>query len=166
MGAQGGPGFANLARQAGLFLAGPKGPRVVWLELGGWDTHSNQRSRLVRLLTGLDEGLAALRDAVGIHWAQTNILVMTEFGRSATYNGTGGTDHGTGGVAFVAGGGVAGGQVLADWPGVAKGQLLDGRDLNPTRDLRESLHPWCSTSFPCRRSTFSPTSCRVSPSQH
>lgn len=147
MGAQGGPGFANLARQAGLFLAGPKGPRVAWLELGGWDTHSNQTSRLVRLLTGLDEGLAALREAVGIHWAQTTILVMTEFGRSATYNGTGGTDHGTGGVAFVAGGGVAGGQVLADWPGVAKGQLLDGRDLNPTRDLRDVIAPLVQHQF-------------------
>lgn len=147
MGAEGGPGFANLARQAGTFLADPKGPRVAWLETGGWDTHANQVSRLGRLLTALDEGLAALRGGLGTHWAQTTVLVMTEFGRSAAYNGSGGTDHGTGAVAFVAGGGVAGGKVLADWPGLAKGQLLDGRDLKPTRDLRDIIAPVVQRQF-------------------
>lgn len=139
MGADGGAGFAGLAKQAGSFLADPKGPRVAWLEVGGWDTHTNQSARLTRLLTGLDDGLAALRTGLGAHWAHTTLLVMTEFGRSATYNGTGGTDHGTAGVAFLAGGNVAGGKVLTDWPGLAKGQLLDGRDLKPTTDLRSVI---------------------------
>lgn len=139
MGADGGAGFAGLAKQAGSFLADPKGPRVAWLEVGGWDTHTNQSARLTRLLTGLDEGLAALRAGLGTHWAHTTVLVMTEFGRSATYNGTGGTDHGTAGVAFLAGGNVAGGKVVADWPGLATGQLLDGRDLKPTIDLRSVI---------------------------
>ena len=139
MGADGGAGFAGLARQAGSFLADPKGPRVAWLEAGGWDTHTNQASRLTRLLSGLDDGLGALREGLGAHWAHTTVLVMTEFGRSAAYNGTGGTDHGTGGAAFLAGGNVAGGKVLTDWPGLAKGQLLDGRDLKPTIDLRSVI---------------------------
>lgn len=147
MGAEGGPGFASLARQAGVFLADPKGPRVAWLETGGWDTHTNQVSRVGRLLTALDEGLAALRQGLGTHWAQTTVLVLTEFGRSAAYNGSGGTDHGTGGVAFVTGGGVAGGKVLADWPGLAKGHLLDGRDLKPTSDLRDIIAPVVQRQF-------------------
>ena len=62
------------------------------------------------------------------------MLVITEFGRTARMNGTGGTDHGTGTVAFVAGGRVSGGRVLANWPGL--GNLLEGRDLQPTADLR------------------------------
>jgi len=147
MGADGGAGFAGLAKQAGSFLADPKGPRVAWLEAGGWDTHTNQSARLTRLLTGLDDGLAALRTGLGAHWAHTTVLVMTEFGRSATYNGTGGTDHGTGGVAFLAGGNVAGGKVLTDWPGLAKGQLLDGRDLKPTIDLRSVIAPVVQHQF-------------------
>ena len=147
MGAEGGPGFASMARQAGKFLADPKGPRVAWLETGGWDTHTNQVSRLARLLTALDEGLASLRESLGIHWAQTTVLVMTEFGRSAAYNGSGGTDHGTGGVAFVTGGAVAGGTVLTDWPGLAKRHLLDGRDLSPTRDLRDIIAPVVQRQF-------------------
>ena len=61
---------------------------------------------------------------------------MTEFGRTVRSNGTKGTDHGTGAVAFVLGGGVAGGRVQADWPGLAPARLLENRDLMPTTDLR------------------------------
>ncbi len=62
--------------------------------------------------------------------------MATEFGRTVRVNGTQGTDHGTAGVAFVLGGTVAGGRVQADWPGLADDKLLDGRDLQPTADLR------------------------------
>ncbi len=64
------------------------------------------------------------------------MLVMTEFGRTARVNGTKGTDHGTATVAFVLGGAVAGGRVVADWPGLGSGKLFENRDLQPTRDLR------------------------------
>lgn len=147
MGAGGGAGFNQLAKQAGVFLSDPKGPRVAWLEAGGWDTHTQQAPRLQRLLASLDEGLGALRAALGPHWAKTTVLVMTEFGRSAQYNGTGGTDHGTGGVAFVAGGTVAGGRVQADWPGLASAQLLDKRDLKPTLDVRALIAPALQRQF-------------------
>lgn len=140
MGAGGvGGAFAPLARQAGVFLSGPGGPRIAWLESDGWDTHTGQAARLGRMLAGLDEGLAALRESLGSNWTRTTVLVMTEFGRSAAFNGSGGTDHGTGGVALLAGGAVAGGRVLADWPGLGPTQLLEGRDLRPTQDLRPIL---------------------------
>ena len=67
------------------------------------------------------------------------IVAVTEFGRTARVNGTDGTDHGTGTVAFLAGGGVAGGRVIAEWPGLKSGQLHEGRDLAPTTDLRAVL---------------------------
>lgn len=141
IGAEGGPGLGGLARQAGVFLSDPRGPRVAWLEVGGWDTHTQQMGRLGRLLPSLDGALAALRTSLGSHWSTTSVLVMTEFGRSATFNGTGGTDHGTAGVAFLAGGAVAGGRVLTDWPGLARAQLLDARDLRPTVDIRSLIAP-------------------------
>ena len=62
--------------------------------------------------------------------------MVTEFGRTVRPNGNFGTDHGTGGVAFVVGGAVAGGRVLADWPGLGGDGLLENRDLAPTADLR------------------------------
>jgi len=133
--------FVGLARQAGRFLAEPGGPDVAWLDFDGWDTHTQQNGRLQRQFGALDSGLAALRESLGERWADTTVLVMTEFGRSVALNGSGGTDHGTGGVAFLAGGAVAGGRVLADWPGLGTRDLLDGRDLRPTRDVRSLLAP-------------------------
>jgi uncharacterized protein (DUF1501 family) len=106
------------------------------------------------LLLSLDEALAALRDTLGQHWASTTVVVMTEFGRSAALNGTGGTDHGTGGVAFLAGGEVAGGRVVADWPGLARGQLLESRDLNPTLDIRRLIGPVVQRHFVLGSSTL------------
>ena len=128
--------FPALAAMAARLLAAPDGPRVAALELGGWDTHADQLRRLHGPLGQLDAGLAALKAGLGDAWARTAVLVMTEFGRTARMNGTRGTDHGTGTVAFVAGGWVVGGRVLANWPGLSGGNLLDDRDLQPTLDLR------------------------------
>ena len=129
-------GFPALAATAGRLLAAPDGPRVAALELGGWDTHQGQPQRMVGPLRQLDAGLDALRVALGPAWTDTVVMTMTEFGRTVRSNGTRGTDHGTGSVAFVAGGAVAGGRVLADWPGLGAGRLLENRDLQPTTDLR------------------------------
>lgn len=128
--------FATLAGTAGQLLAAPNGPRIAAMELGGWDTHAAQNNRLNGPLKQLDDGMAALRNSLGDAWARTAVLVMTEFGRTVRVNGTNGTDHGTGTVAFILGGAVAGGRVRADWPGLAEGRLLEGRDLQPTMDLR------------------------------
>jgi uncharacterized protein (DUF1501 family) len=128
--------FPVLARSAGEMLRAPDGPRIAALEIGGWDTHAAQANRLTGALKRLDAGLVALKTALGPVWAQTAVLVMTEFGRTARINGTKGTDHGTGTVAFVLGGAVAGGQMKATWPGLGSGQLFENRDLAPTEDLR------------------------------
>jgi len=121
---------------AGRLLSAPGGPRVAALELGGWDTHAFQPARLPPVLRQLDHGLGLLRATLGPAWSRTAVLVATEFGRTAAINGTQGTDHGTGGVAFLLGGAVTGGRVIADWPGLAPGQLFERRDLAATRDLR------------------------------
>ncbi len=128
--------FPALAAVAGRFLAVANGPRIAALEIGGWDTHAGQVRRLGEALAQLDAGMAALKDNLGEAWRETAVLVVTEFGRTARVNGTRGTDHGTGTVAFVAGGRIAGGRVLANWPGLAPGRLLEARDLQPTMDLR------------------------------
>ena len=129
-----GGGFAVLAAAAGRLLASRDGPRVAALEVGGWDTHAAQLPRMAGALRQLDDGLAALRDALGPAWRRTAVLVVTEFGRTARVNGNEGTDHGTASAALVLGGAVAGGRVAGDWPGLR--DLLDDRDLRPTTDLR------------------------------
>jgi uncharacterized protein (DUF1501 family) len=123
---------ASLGRLTASFLTRPSGPRIAMLETLGWDTHSAQKGRLTNQLKNLDALIAAIRDGLGPAWAMTTVLVATEFGRTAAVNGTGGTDHGTGSVAMLAGGGVKGGRVISDWPGLAASSLYEQRDLRPT----------------------------------
>ena len=131
----GGRDAAATGTLAAKLLAPANGARIAMVETGGWDTHTGQRARLGANLKGLDAMIAALRDGLGADWANTAVLVATEFGRTAAVNGTGGTDHGTGAAAMLFGGAVAGGRVLADWPGLAPGQLYEGRDVRPTAEL-------------------------------
>jgi uncharacterized protein (DUF1501 family) len=128
--------FAVLARAAGQLMASPQGPSVAAFELGGWDTHAQQAARLNAPLAQMDEGLVALKQALGDVWRRTAVLVVTEFGRTARVNGTMGTDHGTGGAAFILGGAVQGGRILGDWPGLVSANLFQNRDLFPTTDMR------------------------------
>ncbi len=132
-------GMAQIAEGAAHIMAAPDGPRIAALALEGWDTHAREggaTGRLAALLGGLDASLAAFEQNLKPYWKDTAILVVTEFGRTARINGTAGTDHGTGTVAFLAGGAVKGGRVIADWPGLKEAQLYQGRDLRPTTDLR------------------------------
>jgi len=140
--AKGGGGIGRLkliAETAGHMIASPNGPRIAVLDAQGWDTHAGEgaaEGQLAGRLGGLDQVLDALRSGLGSDWAHTAVLVCTEFGRTVQVNGTGGTDHGTGAAAFLLGGAVRGGRVLADWPGLAERHRYEGRDLKPTTDLR------------------------------
>ena len=121
------------------FLTADNGPRIAVLEAGGWDTHANQGTTagaLANRLAGLDAGLVALRAGLGSTWSKTVVAVVTEFGRTVHVNGTRGTDHGTATAAILVGGAVKGGRVLAEWPGLGKSDLYEGRDLMPTMDVR------------------------------
>lgn len=136
MQAGGGLRLPQAMAAAARFMAAPDGPRIGFVEDTGWDTHGGELAVLDRKLAELDAGLQAFRDGAQPVWPRTVVAVVTEFGRTAAINGTGGTDHGTGGVAFLAGGAVAGGRVAGDWPGLGRAQLNEGRDLRATTDLR------------------------------
>jgi len=130
------------ARATAEFLSRPDGPRVAVFETTGWDTHANQGSAagvLALRLAALDAGLRSLRDALGSAWDRTAVLVATEFGRTVAVNGTRGTDHGTGAAAFLLGGAVRGGRVIGHWPGLSAAALYQGRDLQPTTDIRSVM---------------------------
>ena len=129
----------NVVSAAGKMLRQADGPRIAVMDATGWDTHANQGSATGQLATrlfGLDSAIDALRVELADTWKQTTVMVVTEFGRTAAINGTRGTDHGTGTCAFLVGGAVNGGRVIADWPGLASHNLYQGRDLMPTCDLR------------------------------
>ncbi len=127
---------------AGKALAGANGPRIGAFDLTGWDTHVAERpanGRLAQLLEGLDGMIDALHQEMRPVWADTAVIIVTEFGRTVAMNGNKGTDHGTGTLAFVLGGAVRGGRVVSDWPGLSRKALFEERDLMPTTDLRSVL---------------------------
>jgi len=131
--------FPALMRAAATFLKSETGPRVAFLELGGWDTHAGQMGFLGPLhqnLVAVNDGVAAFKEEIGPVWDKTAVVFVTEFGRTVAMNGSNGTDHGTGGAAFLMGGSVNGGKVYADWPGLKPAQQYEGRDLQPTLDMR------------------------------
>jgi uncharacterized protein (DUF1501 family) len=124
-------------------LAAADGPRIAAVSYEGWDTHFKEgadKGRLARVLAALDGAIAALRGTLGpAAWADTAVVAITEFGRTARENGSAGTDHGTATVAFLFGGAIKGGRVVTDWPGLGPAQLYQNRDLAPTADLRAVL---------------------------
>jgi uncharacterized protein (DUF1501 family) len=130
------------ATGAARLMAADDGPRIAALAFDGWDTHvaeGGATGRLAQLLGGLDEAIAMFEAGLGPAWRQTVVVAITEFGRTVRVNGDSGCDHGTGSVAFLAGGAVAGGRVVADWPGLKPENLYESRDLKPTMDLRAVL---------------------------
>ena len=134
--------FKQVAAGSAKLLLQEDGPRIAVLSYDGWDTHTNEGAetgRLSTLLAALDGAMTALADGLKPVWSDTAIVVITEFGRTAATNGNDGTDHGTGTTAFLFGGAIKGGRVLADWPGLKPSQLYQDRDLAPTTDVRAIL---------------------------
>ena len=133
---EGGRNGAATGALAARLLAGAEGARIAVIETGGWDTHAGQRGRLAFQLRGLDALLGALKAGLGADWANTLVLVATEFGRTAAPNGTGGTDHGTGRASPCCSAAPSPAAAsLADWPGLGAAALHEGRDLRPTLGL-------------------------------
>ncbi|PSB25127.1 DUF1501 domain-containing protein [Stenomitos frigidus] len=137
-------GFASDARRlANVMLRDPK-VELAFMALGGWDTHVNQGSsqgQLARNLNQLGKGLAALQSGLGAAYANTTIVVLSEFGRTVHENGNGGTDHGHGNVMWVLGGNVKGGKLYGQWEGLAGDRLYQGRDVPITTDFRAVISP-------------------------
>jgi uncharacterized protein (DUF1501 family) len=115
------------------------GLEVAFTDVGGWDTHVNELGQLNNLLRDFGDALAAFSQDMGDRMADITVVTMSEFGRTAKENGDRGTDHGHANVMFALGGGVRGGKVYGDWPGLAHEQLYEGRDLNVTTDFRTVL---------------------------
>jgi uncharacterized protein (DUF1501 family) len=118
------------------------GLQVAAVDYGDWDMHAGMgdvdRGWMHDHLTELSRSLAAFATDLGDRLADVTLLTMTEFGRCAPENGSGGTDHGFGHATLLLGGGVRGGQVHGAWPGLAPDNLLHV-DLMATTDYRTLL---------------------------
>ena len=134
--------FGNSLKQIAQLLKANLGVEAAFSDIGGWDTHQNQgnvNGQLANRLREFSETIAAFWKDMGDDAENVTLVTMSEFGRTARQNGTGGTDHGHANVMFVLGGQVKGGKVYGKWPGLANEQLNEGRDLAVTTDFRRVL---------------------------
>jgi uncharacterized protein (DUF1501 family) len=115
------------------------GVEVAFADSGGWDHHGNENGQLPSLLRQFGASLAAFTRDLGDRMQDVVLVTMSEFGRTVKENGNAGTDHGHGNVMMVLGGGVRGGRVYGDWPGLEPEQLFESRDLAVTTDFRDVL---------------------------
>ena len=134
--------FGDSLRQLAQLLKADLEVEVAFADIGGWDHHVNEGStqgQLARLLGEFSQSISAFWNDLGDLAQDTVLVSMSEFGRTARQNGTGGTDHGHANVMFVVGGPVKGGKVYGRWPGLDQSQLYEGRDLALTTDFRTVL---------------------------
>ena len=134
--------FGNSLKQVAQLMKANLGVEAAFSDIGGWDTHQNQGNtdgQLANRLREFSEAISAFWMDMGDDAENITLVTMSEFGRTARQNGTGGTDHGHANVMFVLGGQVKGGKVYGKWPGLANEQLNEGRDLAVTTDFRRVL---------------------------
>ena len=134
--------FGNSLKQVAQLLKANLGVEAAFCDIGGWDTHQNQgnvNGQLANRLKEFSDSISAFWNDMGDDSENITLVTMSEFGRTARQNGTGGTDHGHANVMFVLGGKVKGGKVYGRWPGLANEQLNEGRDLAVTTDFRRVL---------------------------
>jgi uncharacterized protein (DUF1501 family) len=134
--------FGNNMKQIAQLLKSNLGVEAAFTDVGGWDTHQNQggvNGQLSDRLREFSTAIAAFWQDMGDAAENVTLVTMSEFGRTARQNGTGGTDHGHANAMFVLGGNVKGGKVYGRWPGLADHELNEGRDLAVTTDFRQVL---------------------------
>ena len=127
-------------RQIAQLIKADVGLEVAFADVGGWDTHANlgnERGQLALRFAEFSQSLAALDRDLGERMRDVVVLTMSEFGRTVRENGNRGTDHGHATAMLVLGGPVKGGRGVGKWPGLAREQLYEGRDLAVTTDFRQ-----------------------------
>ncbi|MFV1949666.1 MAG: DUF1501 domain-containing protein [Anaerolineales bacterium] len=134
--------FGQAMKQIAQLIKADLGLEIATVDIGGWDTHISQGTldgTFPTLLGDFAGGLAAFYTDLGELTKRVTIVSISEFGRRLQENGNAGTDHGHGNVMFILGGGVNGGKVFTDWPGLETDSLYGPGDLEITTDYRDVL---------------------------
>jgi uncharacterized protein (DUF1501 family) len=127
--------FSNRLKLAAQVISSNLNPVIIYLQIGGFDTHANQKGTQANLLKTVSDGIAAFYTDMDEKGKANNLTIMTfsEFGRRVNENGSLGTDHGTAEPMFVIGGRVKGG-LYGTYPSLTD---LDNGDLKFTTDFRQ-----------------------------
>ena len=131
--------LGNKLRQVGQLIKSTLPVEVICLDSDDWDHHERLPEFIQTSLDDLARSLAAFYTDMGSGMQRITVTVQSEFGRRVAENASQGTDHGTAGLAYLIGGGVNGGQIVSNWPGLRPDDLELGEDLKITTDMRTVL---------------------------
>lgn len=109
----------NLAKQMSIIarlIAGGLETPVYLANIGGFDTHANQKTQHANLWKTISEAVSAFQNDIKNQGLADSVTIMTfsEFGRRVNQNGTQGTDHGTAAPMLFIGNTVRGGLIGAN----------------------------------------------------
>jgi uncharacterized protein (DUF1501 family) len=132
--------FGNALKQIAQLIKADVGLEIAFTDVGGWDTHAGEggaQGQLSNRLRDYGQSIAAFAKDMGSRMADVTLVTMSEFGRTVKENGNRGTDHGHANVMLLLGGGVKGGKIYGEWPGLDSSHLYENRDLAVTTDFRD-----------------------------
>jgi uncharacterized protein (DUF1501 family) len=139
--------FGGQMLELGQLIKSGLAMEVACIDFHGWDHHNNENQVLPGMLDDLAASLDAFMTDMGARMQDITMVAMSEFGRRAYENASSGTDHGHGNFMFTLGGGVKGGQVYGNWPGLSNTQLVFNGDLDATTDYRTVLTELLGSRF-------------------
>ena len=132
--------LGNSLKQIAQLIKANVGLEIAFTDVGGWDTHAGQggaQGQLANNLRNVSAAIAAFIKDLGSRMGDVVLVTMSEFGRTVRETCNRGTDHGHGNAMMLIGGGVKGGAIYGDWPGLKESQRHEGRDLKVTTDFRD-----------------------------
>ncbi|HZC71158.1 MAG TPA: DUF1501 domain-containing protein [Jatrophihabitans sp.] len=119
--------FGRALKDLAKILRAEVGLQVATVDVGGWDTHTEEQNELDNQLEYAADALQTFFADLGPTRRQrVTVAVMTEFGRRVEMNDSGGTDHGHGSVMWLMGGGLAQSGVFGKWDALSDATLDDG----------------------------------------
>ena len=155
--------LGSALQAAARVIRGDVGVRVLTVDHGDWDHHTNvgtlQWGRMLRQADDLAVNLDAFMTDLGALGDKVTVVVLSEFGRRVRENANYGLDHGHGNVMFVLGAGVRGGRYYGTWRGLTDAH---DADLAVTTDYRSVLWDVVASRFDVGPATVFP---RFSPEQ-
>ncbi len=138
-----GGGFGDALKDVARLIKAKLGMTIATVDVGGWDMHTNEGrvdgGDLFNHMKELDQGLSAFVADLGPAFANVSIVLISEFGRTLRENGSVGTDHGHGQAMLLLGGGIKGGRVYGDWPGLGDKELFMNGSVAGRTDYRDVL---------------------------
>jgi uncharacterized protein (DUF1501 family) len=135
-------GLSERFQQLGRLMKQGGALSLAITDIPGWDTHAdqgNETGNLARRFAQLGQALLVYRQNMGSEWANTQVVLMSEFGRTFAENGSRGTDHGHASTVVLLSGRPFSGNLIGQDHLITQDTLHEGRDHPVVNEYRQVI---------------------------